>query len=662
MTQKNWAQELENLNLNENDISRIRKSIRGFHGFILFCCDIFVLIISLFFAYYLRFYTSIFTLTNQSNTIDKKYLLYSLIFIAAVLFFNVIFKLYNFGVYKDPFYYVKVIIPPFIGIITVFLTARFYESFALSRLWIFFVLLFCIIFLLFIRYLLARVTKSFLKKRGYSNISIIWNYIDNIEALKSLKRKTQKIIYGIFLMISDIVLLIFSYYISYFLRFRTSAIAELYKRYYVEQYYVFYSIIFIILSIAIFAVYNLYDRDRIYRGSGYYSRIIKAIFINIILIMLTGYVFELFTFSRIWLLMLAACSLIFIIAGRSFIELITQKVINKYKASPRTVIIGIGENAKRIEDSLKKYSHSSDIIIGHIDKKQRISKVDEYTKNLMVLGYLENLKNLIYENNIQRVIISSPEFEYFEILEILENLKGMDVTVLLFPGFFEFSLRRLSVREIGGVPLMQVSNIGFSGINLFLKNLIDYVLGSIIFIIFIPIYLFIGLLIKIDSKGPVFFKQKRMTKDCRIFYIYKFRTMYADAEDRLKDLIKYNEADGPIFKMKNDPRITRFGKFLRKFSIDELPQIINVLKGELSLVGPRPPIPSEVEKYDEWEMKRLNVKQGITGLWQISGRSELSFEEMARLDLYYIQNWSIEMDIKIILKTIPAVLFGRGAY
>ncbi len=170
------------------------------------------------------------------------------------------------------------------------------------------------------------------------------------------------------------------------------------------------------------------------------------------------------------------------------------------------------------------------------------------------------------------------------------------------------------------------------------------------------------MLIKISSRGPVFFEQKRMTKDCRIFYMYKFRTMYIDAEERLKELMKLNEADGPLFKMKNDPRITRVGRFLRRFSIDELPQIINVLKGELSLVGPRPPLPSEVEEYTEWEMKRMNVKQGITGLWQISGRSDLSFEEMARLDLYYIQNWSIEMDIKIIIKTIPAVLFGKGAY
>lgn len=238
----------------------------------------------------------------------------------------------------------------------------------------------------------------------------------------------------------------------------------------------------------------------------------------------------------------------------------------------------------------------------------------------------------------------------------------MDIAVLVFPGFFEFSVKRMSMREIAGIPLMQVANIGFFGFNLFLKNLTDYLLGSIIFLFFIPIYLIMGLAIKLDSTGPVFYQQKRYTRDCKVFYMYKFRSMYIDADRRLKELQEYNEADGPLFKIKDDPRITRVGRLIRRFSIDELPQIINVLKGELSLVGPRPPLPREVEKYDEWEMKRMNVKQGITGLWQISGRSELSFEEMARLDLYYIQNWSIEMDIKILLKTIPTVLFGRGAY
>jgi len=138
--------------------------------------------------------------------------------------------------------------------------------------------------------------------------------------------------------------------------------------------------------------------------------------------------------------------------------------------------------------------------------------------------------------------------------------------------------------------------------------------------------------------------------------------MYFDAEDRLIELKKQNEADGPIFKIKEDPRITRVGRLLRRFSIDELPQIINVIKGDISLVGPRPPIPEEVGQYKEWHKKRLNVKQGVTGLWQVSGRSDLSFEEMVKLDLYYIQNWSIGMDLKIILRTIPTVLFSKGAY
>ncbi|MCL4416160.1 MAG: sugar transferase, partial [Actinobacteria bacterium] len=460
----------------------------------------------------------------------------------------------------------------------------------------------------------------------------------------------------------DILSLGLAFYLSYYLRFRAGIMAEVLETFIFEENYILYSIIFISSALFIFFLYNLYDRDKIYRGSGYYSKILRVVIINIIIIILAGYIFNLFTFSRKWILLLFLLSVFLLFLSRFLVEFAAQKMSKKLDWITKTLIIGIGENAKRIEDSLSKYSYEADIIAGHVDKKQRILKSDEYTKSFTILGDLENLREIICKNNIQRVIISSPEFKYFEILQILEDLKRLDVTVLIFPGFFEFSLRRLSIREIGGVPLMQVANIGFFGFNLFLKNLIDYSLGSIFFIFFIPVYLITAILIKLDSKGPVFFKQKRLTKDCKEFYMYKFRTMYVDAEEKLKDLMKYNEADGPMFKIKNDPRITKVGRFLRKFSIDEIPQIINVLRGELSIVGPRALPTYEINKSNEWEMKRLNVKQGITGLWQISGRSDLSFEEMARLDLYYIQNWSIEMDIKIMLRTIPAVLFGKGAY
>ncbi|MHB1347088.1 MAG: sugar transferase, partial [Candidatus Humimicrobiaceae bacterium] len=363
-----------------------------------------------------------------------------------------------------------------------------------------------------------------------------------------------------------------------------------------------------------------------------------------------------------WLLLLTIFTLATVLVSRLIIEVMTQVILRKIGISSRTAIVGIGENGRRIEDTFNRRSFWGFNVVGYIDHEKRIEKDKKYSSTFNILGHTEDVKKVITENNIQRVIVSELEYKYFEILEIIEQLKGLDVSIMLFPGFFEFSIKRMAVREISGIPLMQVANIGFFGINLFLKNMVDYVFGIIIFILFIPIYLIVGLMIKIDSQGPVFYKQKRYTKKCKEFYIYKFRTMFLDADKRLEELKHLNEADGPLFKIKNDPRITNVGRFLRKFSIDELPQIINVLRGELSLVGPRPPIPEEVEQYNEWEMKRLVVKQGITGLWQISGRSELNFEEMTRLDLYYIQNWSIFMDIMIILKTLPAVIFSKGAY
>lgn len=646
------------------DNRKIKKyGITILYGFILVCSDIIIGGASCFLAYYLRFFTGFFKPAVFIAHQNQQYLYYSLIFIGAILLFYLIFRLYNLRtIYKDPFYYLKIFASPVLGILLIVIIDQSDKSIAFSRLWILFLALLSIVLLFFSRYLIGIVTRKIIKNTDFLGEDVIRGIRGNVLDYKSLSRLNKKIVYGIFLIITDVVFLCISFYLSYFLRFKTGEIAELNKTYFIETNYFFYSLVFIILSILVFFVFNLYDRDKIYKGSGYYSRLFKAVFINIIVIIFVGYIFEQFTFSRKWILLLALFNLVLIFFGRFSIETITQKLIKKYGIIPRTLIVGIGENAKRIEDSLKKYSKEDDIILGHVDKKQRIGKDKEYSKDFTILGYLENLKDIIYENNIQRVIISSPEFKYDEILDILERLKGLDITVLIFPGFFEFSLRRLSMREIGGVPLMQVANIGFFGINLFLKNFIDYVLGVILFIFFILIYLVVGFMIKINSKGPVFFKQKRMTKDCKIFYMYKFRTMYMDAEERLKELIECNEADGPLFKMKDDPRITKVGRFLRRFSIDEIPQIINVLKGELSLVGPRPPLPVEVQQYNDWEMKRMNVKQGMTGLWQISGRSDLSFEEMARLDLYYIQNWSIEIDVKILIKTIPTVLFGKGAY
>jgi exopolysaccharide biosynthesis polyprenyl glycosylphosphotransferase len=210
--------------------------------------------------------------------------------------------------------------------------------------------------------------------------------------------------------------------------------------------------------------------------------------------------------------------------------------------------------------------------------------------------------------------------------------------------------------------MIGVKEVSISGLNQVVKRTIDVVFSLVTLILAAPLMGLIALMIKMESPGPVLFKQERVGRNGRRFMVYKFRSMVAGAEGRLAAVQHLNEADGPLFKIKEDPRLTWLGKWLRKLSLDELPQLFNVLRGEMSLIGPRPPLPNEVEQYQEWHKRRLEVAPGLTGLSQISGRSDLTFDETALLDIYYIENWSLGLDTKILLQTIPRVIFGEGAY
>src|SRR5690606_560471 len=200
------------------------------------------------------------------------------------------------------------------------------------------------------------------------------------------------------------------------------------------------------------------------------------------------------------------------------------------------------------------------------------------------------------------------------------------------------------------------------GFNLLLKRTMDIVGASFAIVLLSPLFALIALLIKLDSPGPVLFRQKRIGKNGVPFQMYKFRSMVHDAEAQKKKLKKLNEMDGPVFKIRRDPRVTRVGAFLRKYSLDELPQLFNVLAGQMSAIGPRPPLPEEVERYSDHHWRRLDVRPGMTGLWQVSGRSNLSFEEWTDLDIQYIERWSIGLELRILIRTIPVVLKGKGVY
>lgn len=236
------------------------------------------------------------------------------------------------------------------------------------------------------------------------------------------------------------------------------------------------------------------------------------------------------------------------------------------------------------------------------------------------------------------------------------------VSVRTVPDLFQMSLSHVDIDDLGGIPLIGIKSVSISGWNLALKRAMDVVFASLCLILLSPLMLVIAALIKLDSPGPAVFKQTRIGRGGRPFTVFKFRSMHEGAELEKESLTDLNEAVGPFFKIKDDPRLTKLGQLLRRSSLDELPQLYNVLRGEMSLIGPRPALPSEVERYQEWHKKRLQTWPGITGLWQVSGRSKLTFDEMALLDIYYVENWSLLLDLQIALKTIPAWVLGTGAY
>lgn len=283
-----------------------------------------------------------------------------------------------------------------------------------------------------------------------------------------------------------------------------------------------------------------------------------------------------------------------------------------------------------------------------------------------LVGGVDELTEVIRDQWIDEVLVSDQYLHPESIRRIASICERADIRLTMMPQFAGFLSANSHIHEVGGLPLVtnDVRILGSKG--RLTKRAMDLaalaVVGMATLPLLITLVMAVVLAIKIESRGPVLFKQKRVGKGGRPFWLYKFRSMRRDAETMLREMESMNEASGPLFKIRSDPRVTRVGRVLRRCSIDELPQLYNVWRGNMSLVGPRPPIPSEVEQYADWQMNRFDVPPGIVGLPQVSGRSELSFDDTIRLDLFYIENWSPVLDIKILLKTIPTVLFGRGAY
>jgi len=388
--------------------------------------------------------------------------------------------------------------------------------------------------------------------------------------------------------------------------------------------------------------------------------ILNAVAKVLIVILALAFVFRPLVYSRLLLLEAGAGMLLFLSLERVVVLAVQSWLRQRGIGIKRVIIVGAGEVGRRVMRTIVARPDLGYEIVGYVDDNP--DKGESEIGRIPGLGAIDDLPCDINGQSVDEVLVTLPWTHHRRILSVLRECERRNVNARIVPDFFQLSLSQVEIGDLGGIPLISVQEIAFRPLSLYLKRAMD-VTGALLGLVFgAPVFLLIAIAIRLDSKGPIIFSQERVGKDGERFNIYKFRSMRVGAERERGDLTHLNEADGPLFKIRDDPRLTRVGAFLRRTSLDELPQLFNVLKGEMSLVGPRPPIPEEVELYEPWHEKRLAVSPGITGLWQVSGRSELTFDEMVLLDIYYIENWSPWMDLSILIQTIPQVILGDGAY
>ena len=361
-------------------------------------------------------------------------------------------------------------------------------------------------------------------------------------------------------------------------------------------------------------------------------------------------------------------SYIAIFAFVNFISLSSEKLIlfhaakilrKKGKNRKKILIVGTGTRSKKFIEAVEKNTGWGLDIIGLVSGDQ--SKVGMNFYGNKVLGSNEEIEKILHQNPVDEVIICVSTKRFDQIRELLECCEREGVQVRLNSDFFGRITKKVKVDQIYGFSIISFITTPDKEWQLYIKRLMDIFISGILLLILLPLFLIIALFIKISSRGPIFYQWNVIGLNKRPFKSWKFRTMVPFADEMKSDLEADNIMKGPIFKMKDDPRVTKIGNFLRKFSLDELPQLWSVLKGDMSLVGPRPAGPHELKKYESWHRRKLSVRPGITCLWQISGRNKINdFDEWVKLDLKYIENWSLWLDIKILLKTIPSVLTGTG--
>ena len=351
----------------------------------------------------------------------------------------------------------------------------------------------------------------------------------------------------------------------------------------------------------------------------------------------------------------------FVTAGRASARGICRHTITHLQ---NTIIVGAGDVGQLVARKLLKHPEYGINLIGFVDASPKAQRPD--LQHLTLLGPPDELAELVRAYDVERVVIAFSNESHEELLGLIRSLKGLPVQIDIVPRLFEIVGPGVEIHTVEGLPLVGLPQLKLSHSSRLLKRSLDLTLSGMALLLLAPVFAFIALKIKLDSPGPVFFRQLRMGSGEKAFLMFKFRTMVADADTRREEVAHLNmhvmNGDARMLKIPDDPRVTSFGKTLRRLSIDELPQLLNVVKGDMSLVGPRPLPLDEDERVEDWGRHRLTLKPGMTGLWQVSGRSSIPFGEMLNLDYVYVTGWSLWGDLRLIARTIPAVFRGRQAY
>lgn len=460
----------------------------------------------------------------------------------------------------------------------------------------------------------------------------------------------------------DALLAFAAFGIAYFVRYELQIIAPVlgFNRAPFEP-YVPYAIVYIVW---------LYLN---YRGSGLYKHmrgrswldesytILNGVTNATVVLLAISFVLQPLVFSRLMIIYVAAITIVLLSLARAVRRTIQASLRARGIGVQRVLVVGGGEIGRSVLRTMVARRDQGFLPIGYLAESEQQGSID--LGRVKGLGGLDNLARVLDEHHVDHVVITLAWTHHDQILTMIRTCQQRAVDVSVVPEVFQLNIKQVQLENLDGIPLLRVNgHVPLKGSNRLIKRAMDLALIILASPLLVALFGIVALAIRLEDKGAVFYTQKRVGENGREFDMIKFRSMIPNADKLRAELIKTHELDPRHPKIKDDPRVTRVGRVIRQLSLDELPNLINVAAGHMSLVGPRPPTPDEVSLYETWHLQRLQVKPGMTGLWQISGRSEVPFDEMCLMDIYYIENWSVGLDAQILMLTIPRVLLRSGAY